>query len=185
MNSFLPERADTGPRKELILTPSPAAIRDARPEDAASIARVEIRTKEESFPPPLDPRDVDFPFRHDRWQRYLTEGSRAQHALGDGFAILAESAGQIAGFAAWHHTRRWQCDAELQSIYVLRPHQGLGIGTLLLREISARLRAGGSSSLCVGYAPDNPYRRFYRKHGAVEINPHWAVWRPLPTEAVA
>ena len=148
---------------------------NARPEDAAEIVRALIRTKEESFFQLIDPHDRDFDFWHDRWRRYLEEGSRAQQASGDGFAILARMKGALVGFAAYHHTRWWDCDAELQAIYVRLSHQGRGVGTRLLREIMQRLRGDGSRSLCVGYSPDNPYKRFYLKHGAIEINPHWAV----------
>jgi GNAT superfamily N-acetyltransferase len=155
-------------------------LSDARPEDAAEMVRVLIRAKEESFPQLVDAHDRNFDFWHDRWRLYLAEGARAQQSLGDGFAILARSEGRLAGFAAYHHTRRWDCDAELESIYVLLSHQGRGIGTRLLREIVRRLQADGSRSLCVGYSPRNPYKRFYSKHGAVEINPHWAAWRSLP-----
>lgn len=155
-------------------------LRDASPEDTVALVRVLIRTKEESLPTLTDDHDRDVAFWEDRWYGYIKHGSRAQQALGDSFTILAECVGQLAGFAAYHHTRRWNCDAELQSLYVLPDHQRLGIGTMLLQEIIRRLRAEGSTSLCVGYAPDNPYKRFYAKHGAIEINPHWAVWRELP-----
>jgi GNAT superfamily N-acetyltransferase len=142
--------------------------------------RVLIRTKEESLAGLTNDHDRNFDFWHDRWRRYIEHGSSAQKALGDGFTILAESAGRLIGFAAYHHTRRWGCDAELESLYVLLSHQGRGVGTTLLREIVGRLRAEGSRSLCVGYSPHNPYKRFYSKHGAVEINPHWAAWCRLP-----
>jgi len=160
-------------------------IRDARPEDAAAMVRVLIRTKEESFSNPINPHELDFDFWHRRWQGYIQQGSRAQQSRGDGFAILAESDARLVAFAAYHHTRRWGCDAELESIYVLLSHQARGVGTSLLREIFQRLRAEGSRSLCVGYSPDNPYKRFYLKHGAIEINPHWAAWRSLPAAEVA
>jgi GNAT superfamily N-acetyltransferase len=81
-------------------------------------------------------------------------------------------------FDFWHD--RWRLYLAEGSIYVLLSHQGRGIGTRLLREIVRRLQADGSRSLCVGYSPRNPYKRFYSKHGAVEINPHWAAWRSLP-----
>lgn len=44
-------------------------FRDARPDDAAAIARHLIRTKEDSFAGPLEPHDRDFDFCHDRWYR--------------------------------------------------------------------------------------------------------------------
>ena len=155
------------------------SYRDALPEDAHSIARLLIETKEISLPQTITEHDRDFDFWRDRWVRYIRDGSTAQMARGDGCVILAECAGDLVAFAAYHHTTRFDCHAELQSMYVLPSHQNRGIGRELLRLIVNRLQADGSQSLCVGYSPQNPYRRFYLKHGAVEINPHWAAWRPL------
>ncbi len=158
-------------------------LRDAVPEDTGAIARLQIQTKEEALAGLTDDHDRDFGFWQDRWLRYLRDGSSAQKALGDGFAILAESGPDLVGFAAYHHTRRWGCDAELQSIYVRLSWQRQGVGRTLLREIMRRLRAEGSRSLCVGYAPENPYRRFYFKNGAVAINAHWAYWAAMPGDS--
>lgn len=153
---------------------------DANPCDAEAIARLMIRSKEQSYEEELHPHEQDLEFWQERWEGYLTEGSKAQDALGDGFVIAALAGDEMLGFAGWHHTRRHGCDGELQSMYVDFAHQGKGIGSALLHEIMRRLKAGGGEGLCVGYEPDNPYRRFYMKHGAEEINPHWAVWRELP-----
>jgi GNAT superfamily N-acetyltransferase len=153
-------------------------LREARVEDVPVLVRILIDTKEGSGGP-FDPHDRDLEFWSDRWRSYIATGSRAQHSLGDGIAILATVEDDVIGFAAFHHTRRFGCDAELESIYVLPGHQRRGTGTALLREIVRLLRAGGSGSLCVGYSPDNPHKRFYFKHGAIEINPHWAAWRSL------
>ena len=154
-------------------------IRNAAPDDAATIVRVMIETKQASTIGPLDPHDLDADFWLERWRVYIAAGSKAQYAKGDGSCIIATIDGNGVGFAAWHHTSRWDCDAELQSIYVLPHAQRRGIGTRLFETVLGRLQADGSRSLCVGYAPDNPYKRFYAKHGAVEIEPHWAVWRSL------
>ncbi len=155
-------------------------LRDASFDDASGIARVLIETKVESIPSLVDEQDRDFEFWQERWLRYLRDGSTAQKSRGDGFAILAESGTDLAGFAAYHHTTRWGCDAELQSLYVRLAWQRRGVGGALLGEVMRRLRAEGSRSLCVGFAPENPYKRFYFKHGAVAINPHWAFWAALP-----
>ncbi|HYK82462.1 MAG TPA: GNAT family N-acetyltransferase [Gemmatimonadales bacterium] len=155
------------------------SIRAATPSDADAIVALLIASKEQSLPQLLDALDRDVGFWTDRWRRYLTEGSRAQMARGDGFAFLAEVNGRLAGFAAYHHTTRHDTDAELESIYVLKDAQGRGVGTALLRLIGSRVFADGSRAMCVGYNPRNPYKRFYWKHGAVEIDPHWAVWRDL------
>jgi GNAT superfamily N-acetyltransferase len=155
-------------------------MRDANAQDAPEIARLIIRTKERSFPAGVTDHDRNFDFWRERWRYYIENGSPAQKSLGDGFVILAEHDGKLTGFAAYHHTRRWDCDAELESIYVDFDYQRRGIGSMLLREAVERLRRDGSTSLCVGYSSDNPYKRFYQKHGAQEIHSFWAVWRELP-----
>ena len=139
-----------------------------------------IQTKVESLGALIDDHDRDFDFWYDRWLRYLRDGSTAQKSRGDGFAILAETGSELIGFAAYHHTIRWGCDAELQSIYVRLPWQRRGAGSMLLRDVMRRLRAEGSRSLCVGFSTENPYKRFYFKHGAVAINAHWAFWAAMP-----
>jgi GNAT superfamily N-acetyltransferase len=145
------------------------------------IVRLLIRTKEDSLPHLTHDHDRDEPFWYQRWRDYLMEGSSAQQARGDGWVVvLAERSTDLVGFAAYHHTRRWQCDAELEALYVRSGDQARGVGTALLWEVVERLRRDGSRSLCVGYDINNPYKRFYRKHGAVEVNPFWAVWRELP-----
>lgn len=163
------------------MLPAQLTLADAAADDADAIARLLIQSKEGSWPADsIEPYDRDFEFARERWRSYIEEGSTAQKALGDGFVILARMGDELAGFAAYHHTRRWNCDAELQSMYMLPAFQGRQIGTALLREIFRRLRAGGSQSLCVGFDPRNPYKQFYYKHGAVEIDPHWAMWPHLP-----
>ena len=159
-------------------------LRDASAADAEVIVAILIASKEGSFPALLTAHDRDVGFWTDQWRRYLSDGSRAQQSRGDGFALLAESNGRPVGFAGYHHTTRHGADAELQSIYVLPDAQGCGAGTALLWAIVGRLEAEGSRSLCVGYDPRNPYKRFYLKHGAVEINPHWAKWHDLGVFAV-
>ena len=154
-------------------------LRDADPMDTDALVAILIAAKVGSIPELIDDHDRDEAFWTDRWRRYLTEGSRAQMSHGDGFALLAKLSGKPVAFAAWHHTTRHGTDAELESIYVLRSAQGAGVGTALLRAVATRLLADGSQSLCVGYDPRNPYKRFYFKHGAVELNPHWAMWQPL------
>src|ERR1700674_3247185 len=99
------------------------------------------------------------------------------------YAHLAAESDRPVAFAAYHHTSRHDADAELESIYVLKDAQGQGVGTELLRLIGGRLQAEGSRTMCVGYDPRNPYKRFYRKHGAVEISAHWALWRDVSTLA--
>jgi hypothetical protein len=69
----------------------------------------------------------------------------------------------------------------LQSLYVLKEYQNLGVGAALLFHVAKDLLALGKHSMCVGFDPANPYKRFYFKHGAEPLGEHWAIW---PTVAV-
>lgn len=151
-------------------------IRSVTEEDVDVIVGILTASKAASTPELLTDYDHDIPFLRNRWRSYILEGSRAQKATGDGFVFLAEVDGQPVGFAAYHHTRRHDTQAELQSLYVRKEAQGSGVGTALLRTIALPLIEDGSKTMCVGYDLRNPYKRFYLKHGAVEINPHWAFW---------
>jgi GNAT superfamily N-acetyltransferase len=156
-------------------------IRRASVRDVDTIVRILIASKERSSPATVDEHDRDVAFWTRRWRRYLTRGSRAQQARGDGWVFIAELEGRPVGYVAYHHTRRHATDAELQNIYVLKEAQRQGIGSHLLGTIAHRLRADGSKSMCVGYDADSPYTQFYFKHGAVETTPGapWAIWPDL------
>lgn len=151
-------------------------IRLATVEDVDAIVSIYVGTKRDSLPELIEDYDRDLPFLTNRWRSYIREGSRAQMAMGDSFSLLAIADKQPVGFAAYHHTRRHDTQVELQSLYVRKEAQGRGVGTQLLQSIAVRLIEEGSTTMCVGYDPRNPYRRFYYKYGAVEINPHWSYW---------
>jgi GNAT superfamily N-acetyltransferase len=151
-------------------------IRRATAADVDAIVRILIETKEASLPGTIDDHDRDVVFWTRRWRRYVERGSRAQYSLGDGFVFLAENDGVPIGYAAYHHTRRFGTDAELQNIYVLEAWQRRGVGSQLLAVVAHRLVKDGSKTMCVGFDADSPYRRFYAKHGA-EIDGAWAIWR--------
>jgi len=156
----------------------PPNIRLASVEDTDTVVRILISSKEASFPDTIDDHDRDVAFWTERWQGYIAHGSKAQKSRGDGWVFIAEVEGIAVGYVAYHHTTRHNTDAELQNIYVLKEWQGRGIGTHLLGVVAHRLRADGSQNMCVGYDEASPYKRFYMKYGAVEIEPGspWAIW---------
>jgi len=144
-------------------------IRRATANDTQTVVKILIASKEVSFT--IDEHDRDVQFWTRRWRGYIVSGSSARQSRGDGWVFLAEVERQPVGYVAYHHTKRHGTDAELQNIYVLKQWQGRGIGTRLLGCVAHRLSADGSRTLCVGYDPDSPYKRFYIKYGAVEIQP--------------
>jgi GNAT superfamily N-acetyltransferase len=151
-------------------------------DDVDTIVRILIDTKASSSPTTIDDHDRDVPFWTERWRRYIERGSRARQSLGDGYVFIAEDIADerrvAIGYAAYHHTRRFNTDAELQNIYVLKEWQRRGIGTRLLGVVAHRLVKDGSKTMCVGFDADSPYKQFYAKYGA-EIDGAWAIWRDV------
>ena len=84
--------------------------------------------------------------------------------------------GQMVGFIAGHFSRRYETEGELQSIHILKDFQGRGVGAELLKRLAAWFVTHQRLKICVGIDPASPYKRFYEKHGARTINPHWLVW---------
>jgi GNAT superfamily N-acetyltransferase len=156
-------------------------IRSACLEDAPAIAKTYALAKRLSLPDLLTDLDGDSDFQSNRWRDYMAHGSRAQFATGDSYVSVAEVEDQMVGYVAWHSTTRHGAESELQSLYVLREFQNLGVGGALLCHAAEQALSRGIQSMCVGYDPSNPYKRFYSKNGAQPLNEHWSLWVDLAT----
>ena len=63
--------------------------------------------------------------------------------------------------------------AELRQLYIYRPWQGLGIADVLTEWAKDRARARGYGEMWLSVFTENPRaRRFYARHGFVEIAPY-------------
>lgn len=143
-------------------------------ESAPVIAQITVATLRDSG---LNPAARDDTARLcDRWDAYLRGVHHPQQALSPRIAFGAFAAGPMVGFLAGHFSRRFGAEGELQSIYVLWQYQRQGIGTALLMRLAEWFTAQDRRCVCVGIEPGNPYRRFYQKHGARYLNPHWLQW---------
>jgi len=135
-------------------------IRPAEPGDALGCARVHhtswVETYSALLPAPHWETDT-LELREQRWRRWLS---------GDAAVTLAESGGEIVGFAIGGAARRVGehapvRDQELYSLYVLSVHHGGGVGQALLDAV---LPADVPAQLWV--AAENPRaRRFYERNG--------------------
>jgi GNAT superfamily N-acetyltransferase len=113
----------------------------------------------------------------ERMARYLAGEHHPQHALAPRVIYVAEEGASMIGFIAGHLTRRFGCDGELQWIFVMPGHRGSGAAALLLHRLAAWFLGQGARRVCVDVDPENlPARRFYKRHGAQDLNPHWLVW---------
>jgi ribosomal protein S18 acetylase RimI-like enzyme len=112
-----------------------------------------------------------------RMQRYLAGTHHPRDARGPRAMYLALEGDRIAGYIAGHLTTRFDCDGELQYLYVARDHRRRGTASALLRALAGWFIEQDARRICVDVVPENvAARSLYRRHGAVELNRGWMVW---------
>lgn len=142
-------------------------IREARPEDAAAIARVQVASWRSTYPGIVPDgflarmRQDDFALR---WRRWL-EGAPKGRVF-----FVAESPGEgVVGFATGGPGReppRAGYDGELYTAYLLNEHQGRGLGRALFGAVAEGLFENGCRSMFAWVMEKNaPARRFYEALG--------------------
>jgi GNAT superfamily N-acetyltransferase len=113
----------------------------------------------------------------ERMARYLAGEHHPQHALAPRVIYVAEQGARMIGYIAGHRTTRYGCDGELQWIFVLPQRRGTGVADLLLDALATWFIGEGARRICVDVVPENARaRRFYHRHGARTLHPHWLVW---------
>ena len=136
-------------------------VRPARPEDAAAVAAVHVRTWQAAYEhvfgaDRLAVLDEQLPARVERWERVLRD---------EGGVWLAEEDGRIVGFTSIGRERDDPALGELYAIYVLPEAWGSGAGPALMAEAAAALRESYPASV-LWVLDDNPRaRRFYEREG--------------------
>ena len=144
---------------------SHAMIRRATPADINAMARIRAEGGWEGGAPAP------------RMAAYLAGEHHPQHALLPRVIFVAEDAGSMVGFIAGHLTRRYECDGELEWIFVLPAERGGDVASQLLHQLANWFLEQGARRICVDVDPANDRaRRFYRRHGAEDLNKHWLVW---------
>jgi len=115
-----------------------------------------------------------------RISRYLDCELHPQQALTPRVIYVASEGDSLLGLIAGHLTRRFGCDGELEWINVIPERRGGGLASGLLRHLAAWFVAHKAARICVDVDPANTMaRRFYRRHGADDLNEHWLVWNNI------
>jgi ribosomal protein S18 acetylase RimI-like enzyme len=114
----------------------------------------------------------------ERMRKYLAGEHHPQHALAPRAMWVAVEGEVPVGYVAGHLTRRFDCDGELQWIYVLRHYRRSGVATRLVALLAEWLVAQGARRVCVDVG-DDAARAFYRRLGAVDLNQHWMAWNDI------
>ncbi|HTF27028.1 MAG TPA: GNAT family N-acetyltransferase [Candidatus Limnocylindria bacterium] len=115
-----------------------------------------------------------------RISRYLNCELHPKQALMPRVSYVALEAESLMGFIAGHLTRRYACDGELEWINVIPECRGSAVASELLRLLAAWFAQQKASRICVDVDPNNTTaRRFYKRHGADDLNEHWLVWNDI------
>ena len=137
-------------------------IRFAVPDDAATAARLQVEFAVE-FDSPTPSREVLTP----RFRKLIADASA--------FVLFAGGSPEPEGYAVVTLRPTVYCDgplAVLDELYVVPGLRGTGIGTVLLQHAIAEVlrRGGGEMHINVDEV-DVDARRFYERHGFVNVEP--------------
>lgn len=144
-------------------------IREARPGDAAGIARVHVDSWRTTYAG-LVSADFLAALAYERseqnWRRGLTNPNAQSFYL-----VAEDGAGQVVGFAAGGPERDGRADyqGELYALYLLQAYQRQGLGRGLVAHAAQHLRRRGYVNLLVWVLAANPSRGFYEALGGVLV----------------
>jgi ribosomal protein S18 acetylase RimI-like enzyme len=86
----------------------------------------------------------------------------------------------VIGYIAGHLTHRLNCDGELEWINVIANFRGSGVASELLKLLAQWFVEQGALKICIDVEPTNATaQRFYRRHGAENLNQHWLFWKDI------
>lgn len=112
--------------------------------------------------------------------QYLTHELHPKKALPPRISYVCVEGERVVGLIAGHLTRRFGCDGELEWISIKQRYRGRGIAAELLRRLSRWFVRHKALRVCVDVEPSNEVaRRFYQRHGAAHLKPHWMVWNDI------
>ncbi len=115
-----------------------------------------------------------------RTASYLAGKHHPQRALSPRVLYVALEGNLVVGYIAGHLTERYECDGELQYLWVAIDHRRDGVATRLLQLQARWFVEHEACRICVDVQPANARARsFYTRHGAEELNPHWLVWNDI------
>ena len=111
---------------------------------------------------------------------YMRGEHHPQHALMPRIIFVAEDKEKIIGFIAGHLTTRLGCNGELEWINVIPEYRKKGVASELLHYLTKWFVEQHSTKVCIDVAAENtPAQKFYRKHGAKNLNAHWLFWEDV------
>jgi GNAT superfamily N-acetyltransferase len=115
-----------------------------------------------------------------RMAAYLEGRHHPQQALPPRVAYVALAGDAVIGYIAGHRTRRYDCEGEVQYLFVAAEYRRRGIAAALLRLLAGWFREHGATRVCVNVNIDSPAAApFYASRGASALNEYWYVWEDI------
>ncbi len=136
-------------------------IRKATKDDASGIARVHIRSWQETYQGIISQDYLDSLKVEDRkplWEKSLSESANISPVF-----VAVNPEGEIVGFASFGKERsgNFKADGELYAIYILKEYQRGKLGLRLLQAGVDDLLKQNYESILVWVLADNESRKFY------------------------
>jgi GNAT superfamily N-acetyltransferase len=131
--------------------------------------------------------DPASPTADTRMAAYFTGNHHPQRALLPRIGFVATAGADVVGYIAGHLTQRYDCDGEVQYLFVAAPYRRVGVGSRLLELLARWFETQRALRVCVNVDPESPPARpFYISAKAEDLRPHWMVWddiRKVPRQA--
>jgi ribosomal protein S18 acetylase RimI-like enzyme len=135
-------------------------VREGRPADAEAIERIRVRGWQVAYRHIYPPAFLDkLPVDSSRWHERLTSPPEGWSSF------VAETAGEVIGFAICGPSRDEPGSGELYALYVRPDSWSSGVGRALLARAEERLEAEYDTGLLWVLAENAPARGFYERGG--------------------
>lgn len=147
-----------------------AALRPARPSDAAAIAGIYVAGWQDAYPGLLPDRLLIGMRRSEgragRWARTIRHPARGEQVM-----VAESDDGEVIGFASGGpaRPRGFAYDSEVYTLYVDGDHQQSGVGRRLFAGLAMELASTLGPSLIVWVLAGNPSRYFYEALGGRHV----------------
>lgn len=147
-------------------------IREAKVEDAAGMARVQVDSWRTTYTGILSDEELSYLSYEDserRWRTFIFRGTEPRNM--SYFFVAENEAGQIVGYISGGRTKEYDPDfqGELFAIYILQEYQRQGIGRRLTEALVEKLLQVEMTSMIVWVLAKNPSRHFYETLGGQPI----------------
>ena len=132
-------------------------IRPAVTTDIPRLAQVHIQSWLETYTGLIpDDMNITLESRELQWQRTLANPRM--------MVFVAEVSGAVVGFCSLAVAGK---HGEIYTLYLLKAHQGLGIGKQLFNSALEYAKSKGAKSQTLWVLADNPSRKFYEHMGGI------------------